>query len=388
MTALTTKVEHGVVAGFITLVVVMGIGRFLYTPLLPIMMTEYGFRTDQAGLLASVNYVGYLAGAFSAGPLCHRFREFPVLTAGLLLSCATTAATGLFTDFAWLATTRLFSGIASALAFVAVSGLVLLLIAHDGRENLAGIYYGGVGGGIAITGLTAVPMALTIGAGRTWIVFAFVSAALAAVALFILRKNNEPRHAEHSLVKAPLPWNPRFFRLVAAYGLEGFGYIITGTFMVAAAESTIGPAGARVAWIVVGCAALPSAFFWSKSARRWGRLKLIVVAFILQAGGIILPFAVPGTASLVVGALFYGGTFMGIVTLALSEGASFAPPARARIVGFMTGVYGIGQIAGPAVAGYFIARTGTFQTAAIIASTALVVAGALLIPDIMVAERE
>ncbi len=358
----------------------MGIGRFLYTPLLPLMMTEYGLRTEQAGLLASLNYVGYLVGAFAAGPLCHRFREFRVLAAGLLLSCATTAATGLFTDFTPVSAARLLAGFASALAFVAVSGLVLLIIARDGRETLAGLYYGGVGGGIVITGLAAPPVAHAFGADGTWIAFGLASAVLSGAVLLLLRRHDEPEHAA-SRARAPLPRTPRFLRIVASYGLEGFGYIITGTFMVAAAKASVGPTGAHVAWIVAGCAALPSAFFWSTAARRWGRLKPLVAAFFLQAAGIVLPSLIPGAVAVIAGALLFGATFMGIVTLALSEGASFAPAARARIVGFMTGIYGIGQIVGPALAGYFSAHTGSYRMALSIASAAVVAAGALLIPD-------
>jgi MFS family permease len=383
----TTRAGYGVAAGFITLVVAMGIGRFLYTPLLPLMMAEYGFDTGQAGLLASLNYVGYLLGAFAAGPLCCRFRELPMLAAGLFLSCATTAATGLFTTFAWLAAARFLAGTASALSFVSVSGLVLMIIAHDGRDNLTGLYYGGVGCGIAITGLVAPPVALALGPGGTWLAFAAASTLLSGLVLLLLRGNDEPPHTALPKTKRLPPWNPRFTRLVIAYGLEGFGYIITGTFMVAAANASVGPRGAGVAWVITGCAALPSAFLWSTAARRWGRLKPLVAAFFLQAAGIVLPSVVPGAAALVVGALLFGGTFMGIVTLALSEGASFAPSARARIVGLMTGIYGIGQIAGPAVAGYCSARTGTFHLAIGIASTTLVLAGALLAPDAFGRER-
>jgi predicted MFS family arabinose efflux permease len=382
------NVRSGVTAGFITLMVAMGIGRFLYTPLLPLMLTEYGLRTEQAGLLASLNYVGYLVGAFAAGHLCHRFREFRVLAAGLLLSCITTATTGLFTDFPSVCVARLLAGTASALAFVAVSGLVLMIIAHDGRENLAGIYYGGVGGGIVVTGLAAPPVARAVGAGGAWIAFALASALLSGMVLFLLRRHDEPRHAGSGGSKAPLPWNPRFARLLISYGLEGFGYIITGTFMVAAANAAVGPAGAHLAWIVAGCAALPSAFLWSTAARRWGRLKPLVVAYFLQGAGIVLPSVMAGAAAQVAGALLFGATFMGIVTLALSDGASYVPTARARIVGFMTGVYGIGQIVGPALAGYFSARTGSYNMALCMASAAVVAAGTLLIPDAFARGRE
>lgn len=362
-------------------------GRFLYTPLLPLMLAEYGLRTEQAGLLASLNYVGYLIGAFAAGQLCHRYRELRVLAAGLLLSCLSTVATGIFTDFPTLCAVRFIAGIASALAFVAVSGLVLHIIAHNGREHLAGLYYGGVGGGIVITGVAALPLARLWGAGGAWIFFGIASIALSLLVLLLVRGSGAPQHAG-ATGKAPLPRDPRLLRLVLSYGLEGFGYIITGTFMVAAAISAVGPTGAHLAWIIAGCAALPSAFLWSIAARRWGRLKPLIAAFFLQGIGILLPAVFSGTPALVAGAVLFGATFMGIVTLALSEGASYAPLARARIVALMTGIYGIGQICGPAVAGYLSARTGSYDVALVIAAVFVVAAGVLLVPDVLARRDE
>jgi predicted MFS family arabinose efflux permease len=377
----TGRTNSGVAAGFLTLLIAMGIGRFLYTPLLPLMMSEYGFRADQAGLLASLNYVGYLVGAFSAGPLCHRYSEFRILAAGLLLSCITTAATGFFKGFAVVSASRFVAGGASALAFVAVSGLVLMILARQGREALAGLYYGGVGAGIAFTALAAPPVARVAGAAGTWIIFGIVGAALAVLPLLLLRRHDGPQHRERAEAPRRLPWSPPFLRIVASYGLEGFGYIITGTFMVAAANATVGASGARLAWFIAGCAALPSAFIWSQLARKRGRIQPLLAAYLLQAMGIVLPAVFSGAAALVVGAFLYGATFMGIVTLALSEGVSFAPAARARIVGFMTGVYGIGQILGPAVAGYVSARTGSYDLAVIIATAAVLAAAVLILPD-------
>ncbi|GFO53183.1 MFS transporter [Geomonas sp. Red276] len=365
--------------------VAMGIGRFLYTPLLPIMLTEYGMRTDQAGLLASLNYIGYLVGAFSAGPLSHRFREYRVLAVGLVLSCLTTAATGITKDFGWVSAARLMAGAASGLAFVAGSGMVLVVMAREGKERLAGLYYGGVGAGIVATGLAALPAARLVGAAGTWELFGAVAALLSALVLFLLRQEGGKRK-EVAVAKADLPRSPAFLRLVIAYGLEGFGYIITGTFMVAAANATVGPTGANLAWVVAGCAALPSAFLWSLAAHRWGRLKPLVVAFFLQAAGVILPALSPGAVPLFAGAILFGATFMGIVTLALSEGASFAPTARSRVVGLMTGIYGIGQIVGPSLAGHFTAATGSYLWALSIASAAVALAGILLLADAL-AER-
>ena len=370
----------GVIAGFLTLFVAMGIGRFLYTPLLPLMVHEYALSPRDAGLIASLNYVGYLIGAFTAGPLCRTFREYPVLVVGLLLSALTTASTGLFQSFPPLAISRALAGVASGLAFVSASGMVLTTIVRHHREPLTGLYYGGVGGGIVVTGLAAFPVARYIGASGTWQLFSLISILCGLIILILMRAHQIPSQAD-ARSQTPLPRDRRFWRVVVAYGLEGFGYIITGTFMVAAATNSIGPERAHLIWVVAGAAAIPSALFWSTTAHRVGRTRALVAALVLQSIGIVLPAVGNQLPILVLGSLLFGSTFMGIVTLALSEGASFAPQSRSSIIALMTGIYGFGQILGPTLASLLASYSGSYTSALVIASAAIAVAALHLLPD-------
>src|SRR3546814_16415570 len=56
-------------SGLVALAVAMGIGRFAFTPLLPMMQNDAGLALTQGGWLASANYLGYLIGALAAGML-------------------------------------------------------------------------------------------------------------------------------------------------------------------------------------------------------------------------------------------------------------------------------------------------------------------------------
>src|SRR3546814_17917255 len=69
--------------GLVALAVAMGIGRFAFTPLWPLMAEDAGLSLAQGGWLASANYAGYLPGALAAV-------AFPIrrLRAGLLSSLA------------------------------------------------------------------------------------------------------------------------------------------------------------------------------------------------------------------------------------------------------------------------------------------------------------
>ena len=62
-----TRLAHSprtvALAGLVALAVAMGIGRFAFTPLLPMMLHDGVIDLPSASWLASANYVGYLAGA-------------------------------------------------------------------------------------------------------------------------------------------------------------------------------------------------------------------------------------------------------------------------------------------------------------------------------------
>ncbi|WP_429884999.1 YbfB/YjiJ family MFS transporter [Geoalkalibacter halelectricus] len=375
------KIRAVLLGGFVVLLIAMGVGRFAYTPLLPPMMEQYGFDADDAGLLASLNYLGYLVGAFAAGALCRVLGEGRLLVVGLALSVLSTAATGLFLSLSAVGLLRLVAGLASAFCFVAASGAVLNALAREGRDGLAGLFYGGVGFGIVLSGLLAVPLVEQFNATGAWVALGLLSALLLWPVRGLLHGSPVQPRRKKAAAKPPLPRGGRFYRLVAAYGLEGFGYIITGTFLVAAAGTVFEAAGAAGVWIVAGCAAIPSAFLWSQAARRFGALPSLIAAYFLQAIGIALPVFFPNPVGVTLGALLFGGTFMGIVGMALATGGSLLPAGRARVIGLMTGIYGIGQIIGPFLAGFMAARTGSFDLSLIVAATAVCAGGLLLLPD-------
>ena len=142
------------------------------------------------------------------------------------------------------------------------------------------------------------------------------------------------------------PAGPRrwFLVLLACYSLEGVGYIIAGTFLVAAIGQTSPGWLGNGAWLLVGLAATPSAALWAMASARWSRPGLLVVALLVQAGGIALPALIGGAAPALIGAVLFGGTFIGVSTMALAAGRELAFPGAVAV---LTAGYSVGQIVGP-----------------------------------------
>jgi MFS family permease len=343
----------GLVAGAgAALAVSMGIGRFAYTPILPLMRAQAGLSAGAAPVLATANYLGYLAGALAAigvpalvrSALAYR-ASLAVLIASVALMAATTSPA------AWFAL-RLAAGAASALVFmIAVSALLAGLRQHE--QHLAGWGFGGVGAGIALSGavILGVRAAGTAGTWRTaWLASAVLALVLTAGAAG-LRPAAAPPAADPAA--GPMPAGPGgaphrwFATLLASYTLEGVGYIIAGTFLVAAISQGSAPWVGVGAWVVVGLAALPAVVLWARLARRWTRPALLLAALLIQAAGIALPALVPGAAAALVSAALFGATFLGIASLALAVGAHLRYP---RAVALLTAGYGAGQVLGPLVA--------------------------------------
>jgi MFS family permease len=316
----------------------MGIGRFVYTPILPLMHAQVGLGPQLGAYVATANYAGYLAGAVAgiAAPalVCSR----PTLRLSLAVVVTTLAAMPLFsTGPAWIVL-RFAAGAASALIFmIAATALLTGLRAHG--QQLTGWGFGGVGIGIAASG--ALVLALhTVGSWRlAWWSAAALSVLLTAVA-WPSRASTEATTTTSTAAPAPR-W---FASLMAAYTLEGVGYIIAGTFLVAAIDQNAPADIGSSAWVLVGAAALPSSALWAGLSRTWSRPTLLAAALIAQAVGVALPAIFGGTTAALASAILFGATFLGIGTIVLATGAHLRTP---HAVAILTTGYSAGQILGP-----------------------------------------
>jgi MFS family permease len=131
--------------------------------------------------------------------------------------------------------------------------------------------------------------------------------------------------------------------------------------------------------MIAGLAAAASTLIWPALAARFGTVRALVAAHALQALGIVLPALSPGLVAAYVGAILFGGTFMGIVALAMSLGQRLAPRQSARVLGLLTAAYGTGQIIGPLLAGVIATRTASFTLPLLLAAGVVAAGGVLLI---------
>lgn len=371
------------IAGILSLIIAMGIGRFAYTPILPLMQNALGFSEAFAGYLAASNYMGYLIGAIAASILPLHNRRIFYLRISLLASIITTLMMGVVHSYFFMLLIRLISGIASAFIFVFASSIVLDKLAESNKTHWSGYFYSGVGFGIFFSTLFIPRFNKLFHWEGAWIGLAFLSGFLL---FFIWLWLKESPNAEKKFIgqkvrlKTPprkwLPW------LIAAYGLEGLGYIITGTFIVSIAEETGIFQEPSIVWAVVGLAAIPSCIIWSELAKKWGFVISLAVSMILQSIGIVLPVFWLTKTSFIMSAILFGATFMGITTLATTLARQISPSNSSRVIGMMTANYAFGQMIGPIIAGLLLTYTHSFHSSLLGAGSAVFLGGLLLLSGI------
>lgn len=347
-----------------------GIGRFVYTPILPLMHAQAGLSPALGASLATANFIGYLAGALAGIVAPGVVRSAGALRGSMVVLVGTLALMPVTRDSTAWFVLRLVAGAASALIFViAVSAMLARLREH--AHHLVGWTFGGVGAGIALSGLLVVAVQAASTWQAAWWICAALAAALTALAWPLTPQPDEPTSPEQA-ARTERPRTHRWFlALLASYTLEGVGYIIAGTFLVAAIQQDVKGWLGGGAWIVVGLAALPSCALWTRLAHRWSRPALLLASLTVQAVGIALPALLGGATSALLSALLFGATFMGVSTIALSIGAHLQVP---RAVALLTAGYSVGQILGPLAAAPLLAH-GYHQ--ALLLGSAMVIAAAL-----------
>ncbi|KAA0095510.1 YbfB/YjiJ family MFS transporter [Mycolicibacterium sp. P1-18] len=322
----------------------MGIGRFAFTPILPMMTTGAGLSAEAGATLATANYVGYLAGALTATASPRLARSPLALRSSLVAVVVTLLAMPLSDSPVHWAVVRLVAGFASALVFVTAVNLMMDRLRHH-SPHLAGWGFSGVGLGIAASGF----LVLLLPTGADWRGAWWTVAALAAVLVvgaWARRHHHDPGSTVAGVRPSTQPPASRrwFVLLLICYTLEGVGYIVAGTFLVAAIEQSSPGWLGTSAWIVVGLAAAPSAALWAWLSTRFCHPDLLAAALAMQALGIALPAVAPGPVAALIGAILFGVTFIGVSTIALAAGGHLRVP---RAVALLTAGYSVGQIAGP-----------------------------------------
>ncbi|WP_230172127.1 YbfB/YjiJ family MFS transporter [Rhizobium sp. CECT 9324] len=375
------------IAGALAMAAAMGFGRFVFTPILPGMISGLPLSSSDAGLIAAGNFVGYLVGAVLAAYGWAAGRERAIGLAALAASSMLLVAMGLTSDVVVFILIRFAAGVASAFSMIFISSIVLAHAAARGSEPAQAVHFGGVGFGIALSSLVVFIASRLNEQGSApwrldWLYSAGVTLVLLALVWWLLP--HAPSRAGGPAAEPPLVWRRPLFLLTLSYGLFGFGYVVTATFIVTMARmSNAGPYIEFLTWFVTGLAAAASLFLWRPVMARIGLFAAYGAALLIQSVGVAATVALPASVAPLVGGLLLGLTFMTVTAYGLRLGRVLAPDSPRRALALMTAAFGIGQIVGPVVAGTLAERSGSFAAPTLLAAAVLAVSFLLVLPLVL-----
>lgn len=365
----------------VVLAVAMGLGRFAFTPALPLMLHEGKLDLQGGGLLASLNYLGYFVGALSCAAI--HARASAMVRLGLASTAVLLLGMGLLHGFAAWAVLRTAAGVMSAWTFVFASGWGLRRLAETGAPKLGGVIYAGPGVGILLAGVLG-SLTARWGADGAWIGYGLAAVVLSAVIWRVF--DDGDHHVAAASAAASAPAKPATDAaaasdarwLIALYGLAGFGYIITATFLpVIARQALPGSTWPDLFWPLFGLAVIPGAIFGARLPLHWDNRLMLAGAYMMQALGVLLSVAWPTVAGFGLGSLLLGLPFTAITLFAVRDARRLRGNSAAGLIGLATASYGVGQILGPLFAAPLAQKTGSFSVPLLVAAAVLAV-GAIL----------
>ncbi len=361
-------------AGALALATAMGIGRFAFTPLLPMMLQDGVIDLPAASWLASANYLGYLLGALLATfqPWIWRnIKALPPLAGtqlvriGLASTCLLTLGMALDASAIW-PVMRFLAGVASAFVFIFSSGWCLSELAKRDASRLGGVMFAGPGAGIALSGLLASGMvALHFSAAAGWLILGLLACLLTALVWPSFQKSSAPL-AVASVANDDahrgegLAGMQQMLLLAGAYGLAGLGYIVTATFLpVIARQALPGSRWLDMFWPLFGVGVMLGSLLATRISLRGDLRYLLAACYGMQAAGVAVTVWSPTLAGFISGSLLLGIPFTAITFFAMQEVRRLRPANASSYMGLLTTLYGLGQIAGPPMVAFLLHRSAT-----------------------------
>ncbi|EMQ2210110.1 MFS transporter [Escherichia coli] len=358
--------------GMLVLTLGMGLGRFLYTPMLPVMMAEGSFSFSQLSWIASGNYAGYLAGSllFSFGAFHQPSRLRPFLLASAMASGLLILAMAWLLPFILVLLIRVLAGVASAGMLIFGSTLIMQ---HTRHPFVLAALFSGVGIGIALGNeYVLAGLHFDLSSQTLWQGAGALSGMI-LIALTLLMPSKK-----HAIVPMPLAKTEQqimsWWLLAILYGLAGFGYIIVATYLPLMAKDAGSPLLTAHLWTLVDLSIVPGCFGWLWAAKRWGALPCLTANLLVQAISVLLTLASDSPLLLIISSIGFGSTFMGTTSLVMTIARQLSVPGNLNLLDFVTLIYGIGQILGPALTSMLGNGTSALASATLCGAAALFIA--------------
>lgn len=336
-----------ILAGILATIIGLGVARFAFTSLLPSMLEEH-LSISFAGVLASVNYVGYLAGAIFAIFINSLSKKVIFFRIGILLCIISTYILGVSKDDDIWLLSRLIAGFSSAMVFVVGSALVMTKITFSNKTKAMGIHFSGIGFAIFVCEVVVrASFWYEIPWQNSWEILSFFAIFMSLYSVYILSfDKTSAKITRYSFDKSVFSWLSIF--LIMAYFTAGIGFVVNATFLPDIINSVPNLKGyGSLIWLFAGLAGIVSCVIWMSLAQKYGSLNIIIIVMFLQAFGIILPAISSNIYLNVLSGILYGGTFVAIVALFLNIGGKLAQKNPVSLMGALTTSYGLGQVIAP-----------------------------------------
>ncbi|MFN4900534.1 MAG: YbfB/YjiJ family MFS transporter [Betaproteobacteria bacterium] len=369
------------IAGIIGLLITLGIARFAYTPMLPIMREQAGLGLGAGGWLATANYAGYFTGVFLCGRISDLNLKDRLYRWGLILAVISTAMMGMVASEVGWAISRFLAGLSTAVGMMLGGALVMNWLMRNGHRAELGVHFSGVGLSVVMSSFAVLMLSKHVLWWENWLLLSLLGLVLVLPAWAWLPQPMPAPAVEHESKMQDRPPTVAVRRLLLAfYFCAGVGFVVTSTFIVAIVNALpkMEDVGFWV-FVILGIAAAPSCMLWDLIARRVGAIDALLIASVLHIAGILLPLAGGGLFGPIAGALCFGFTFAGIVSMMMGLAGRFYPTRPAKMMSTLTIAYGIAQILAPALTGWISERTGSYNAGLLVAAVVMTVGLVMLV---------
>lgn len=362
-------------SAFLALVVAMGIGRFAFTPQVPLMIAEHQLSLTSAAVVAALNYLGYLCGSFDAMRATRRveWRLQAGIWGAVLLTLLSACVSG-----PWLhGVVRFLIGWASGWGMVLIAAWSNEQLHRYQRPGLSAAVFAGPGTGIFISGMLAVGLhSLQVSAAWAWAAYGVLALILVALIARTLPRTGQLHRPD--IASEPLRLTTGLKRLVWSYSLAGFGYILPATFLAQMATTRFPGLISQFVWPVFGGAAVIGIVIGILTRHLGSSNRRLALVLWVQALGVFASDLLPGLGGLALGAALVGGGFLCVVQLSLQYARELAPQHTRYLAGLLTTGYAVGQLVGPLLSAASTALTHRLEPALYVAGVALLIAGLLV----------